>query len=136
MRKGEITKTMIRQSKEIWELLKPDEFEPEPGDWISTLHIYKWLMYEPNYIDERGNLRDKWYSMIQFGNDDWHPIFTFSHCLDLLRGLGCEFHIAIVNKASKEVTLSFWYTSYTVGHGNNLHECAQSVLLKVLKGES
>jgi len=135
MRKGEITETMIRQSKEIWELLKPGEFVPEPGDWVVTSgspvlflrYMSRWdtaLLY---FMDQTTRV----YEVKGF-----YPIFTFSHCLDLLRGLGCEFHIAIVNKASKEVTLSFWYTSYTVGHGNNLHECAQSVLLKVLKGES
>ena len=126
MRKGEITKTMIRQSKEIWELLKPGEFTPEPGDWMLCGKSFP--------------LGPPGLTLINYsGESTWAvneiPIFTFSHCLDLLRGLGCEFHIAIVNKVSKEVTLSFWYTSYTVGHGNNLHECAQSVLLKVLKGE-
>ena len=143
MRKGEITEAMIRQSKEIWELLKPGEFVPEPGDWISALHIH-WLMYEPHYIDERGNLRDKWYSMIQFGSKEWHPIFTFSHCLDLLKGWGwflsehCDnalydslphlkkISIRITNKAAGKFN----------GGGDNSHEAAQAVLLKVLKGES
>ena len=136
MRKGEITKTMIRQSKEIWELLKPDEFEPEPGDWISTLHIYKWLMYEPNYIDERGNLRDKRYSMIQFGNDDWHPIFSFTHCLDLLRKRGLFYSIRHLHGDLVRMKALLPGDKVLNAIGINYHEAAQAVLLKVLKGES
>ena len=126
MRKSGITETMIRQSKEIWERLKPGEFTPEPGDWILCGKSFPLGPPGLTLINHSG---ESTWAVNEI------PIFTFSHCLDLLRGLGCEFHIAIVNKVSKEVTLSFWYTNYTVGHGNNLHECAQSVLLKVLKGE-
>jgi len=146
MRKGEITEAMIRQSKEIWELLKPDEFVPEPGDWISALHIHTWLMYEPHYIDERGNLRDKWHSMIQFGNDDWHPIFTFSHCLDLLgkRGWYQETGEHTSDHGFRYMGERYYY-HIRVEHVDddiifacepNHHECAQAVLLKVLKEES
>ena len=139
MRKGEITETMIRQSKEIWGLLNPGEFVPEPGDWISALHIHTWLMYEPHYIDERGNLRDKWHSMIQFGSKEWHPIFTFSHCLDLLKGRGLEFYQ--VRRREDGRFFCFFYMGARYGnHGVNnigelsIHEAAQAVLLKVLKG--
>ena len=137
MRKGEITEAMIRQSKEIWELLKPGEFVPEPGDWILCGKSFP--------------LGPPGLTLINYsGESTWAvneiPIFTFSHCLDLLgkRGWYQETGEHTSDHGFRYMGERYYY-HMRVEHVDddiifacepNHHECAQAVLLKVLKGGS
>ena len=132
MRKSGITETMIRQSKEIWERLKPGEFTPEPGDWILCGKSFPLGPPGLTLINHSG---ESTWAVNEI------PIFTFSHCLDLLKGRGLEFYQ--VRRREDGRFFCFFYMGARYGnHGVNnigelsIHEAAQAVLLKVLKGGS
>ena len=143
MRQSEITGTMISQSKEIWELLKPGEFVPEPGDWVANQsHAHGPEMV---LMAKDGNLRTwstSWLEESYFGinKPGVFPIFTFSHCLDLLRERGwAPVNIDFTGSSWMGPLITvFNLKSHLLnsGDGDNAHEAAQAVLLNVLKGES
>ena len=135
MRHLEITKTMIRQSKEIWGLLEPGEFVPEPGDWIVN------QSHGPEIaLDIQGDDIRTWSTgwleedRVKISKPGVFPIFSFTHCLDLLRKRGLFYSISHLHGDLVRMKALLPGDKVLNAIGINYHECAQAVLLKVLKG--
>ena len=138
MRHLEITEMMIRQSKEIWGLLEPGEFILEPGDWIFIENLSNSgflclidLFYReyPDIGISPSGPNDRIYK-----NDECRPIFSFTHCLDLLQKRGLFYSISHLHGDLVRMKVLLPGDKVLNAIGINYHECAQAVLLKVLKG--
>ena len=121
MRRSEINETMVKQCTEIWERMGRVGFVPEIGDWILDTEFSE---VAPMLVTDEC---DTIFPPVM------PPILELSHVLNILKDRGWFLLARGKNETFRYMMVEMFPSCRKA---SNIHEAAQAVLLKVLKGES